>query len=50
MYSTAAKGYAPAMVESGIKRLFTVMGAGLLGEQVAESFPNEGAPMPIPII
>ena len=36
LMSNAAKGYVPAMLECGVKRLFTIFGAGLLGETVAE--------------
>jgi hypothetical protein len=35
LFSDTAKGYVPAMVECGIKRFFTIFGAGFLGEKVA---------------
>ena len=53
LHSDAAKGYVPAMLACGVKRLFTIFGAGLLGETVAETFKDAadgGAPHPIPLI
>lgn len=53
LHSGAAKGYVPSMLECGIKRVFTIFGAGLLGETVAETYPDTadgGAPHPIPLI
>ena len=53
LMSNAANGYVPAMVTHGVKRLFTIFGAGLLGEKVAETYPDAadgGAPHPIPLI
>jgi hypothetical protein len=53
LMSGAANGYVPAMLECGIKRVFTIFGAGLLGETVQETFKDEadgGAPHPIPLI
>ena len=49
----AAKGYIPAMLECGVQRIFTIFGAGLLGETVPETFKDSddgGAPHPIPLI
>ena len=48
-----AKAYIPSMLECGVKRLFTIFGAGLLGETVPETFKDAadgGAPHPIPLI
>ena len=48
-----AKAYIPSMLECGVKRLFTIFDAGLLGETVPETFKdaaNGGAPHPIPLI
>ena len=41
------------MLDCGVQRIFTIFGAGLLGETVPESFKDAadgGAPHPIPLI
>jgi len=51
LYSEAYKGLVGAMVKTDkLRRTQCIFGAGFLGEKVANEFPNDGAPMPIPII
>jgi len=53
LYSKAAEGYIPAMLENGITRFQAIFGAGFLGETVKTEFKDQadgGAPEPIPII